>query len=231
MKKRIGIQGSSIAITLLLAVVFRKAIFPAWAVVFPDMVFDVVGLLFIMAGFFMRMCARGYKEEHSAQSKSLVTDGPYAIVRNPMYFGTLLIGTGVISVLFQWWMLLLFFGVFFLFYAPVVRKEEAFLMTAFKEEYARYVRLTPRYFPRPSMLLRIRVFLSLRPFWIRKELQSFVLTLLVVFIIEAWQDARLFGWRVCLGEGALLLAVAASAFFFCRLFLKPDLGGAGRISQ
>jgi protein-S-isoprenylcysteine O-methyltransferase Ste14 len=81
----------------------------------------------------------------------LVTSGPFAHVRNPLYLGNLLlyVGMGVASnALFPW----LQAGalLWFVFqYSAIVSLEEDFLRTRFGDEYARYCAAVPRFFPLP----------------------------------------------------------------------------------
>ena len=90
---------------------------------FPNLVFssraagnekllDGLGFFLVLMGYVVRISSRGYKKEHSAVGGVLVQEGPYAFVRNPMYLGTLLIGTGMIMVLFRVWLFFLFLAVF-----------------------------------------------------------------------------------------------------------------------
>lgn len=81
----------------------------------------------------------------------LVTSGPFAHVRNPLYLGNLLlyVGMGVASnALFPW--LQVGALLWFVFqYSAIVSLEEDFLRTRFGDEYARYCAAVPRFFPLP----------------------------------------------------------------------------------
>src|SRR3989339_1456461 len=193
MKPRIKIQGLSIFISIVITVFLHKWLFPEWRGRLWNELFNFSGVVLVLFGFLFRVCARGHKEEKSSQGRSLVKDGPYALIRNPMYFGTLLIGTGAIAILFQFWTIFLFLAVFLLIYIPQVRKEEALLAVMFKDEYREYSKAVPGYFPRICSLLNLRKHLDLKLSWVKKELSSFIFTLLIILVIEIWEDARLFG--------------------------------------
>lgn len=94
MKKRIKIQGFLIFLATLATISLSKFVFPHWKKEPWDEFLDVVGIGLVLFGFLFRITARGYKQEKSYNGKLLVKDGPYAMVRNPMYFGTFMIGTG-----------------------------------------------------------------------------------------------------------------------------------------
>ena len=193
MKPRIKIQGLSIFISVVITIFLHKWLFPEWKRQLFNELFNFLGVVLVLFGFLFRVCARGHKEEKSSQGRSLVKDGPYALIRNPMYFGTLLIGIGTTAILFQFWTIFLFLAVFLLIYIPQVRKEEALLAVMFKDEYREYSKAVPGYFPRICSLLNLRKHLDLKLSWVKKELSSFIFTLLIILVIEIWEDARLFG--------------------------------------
>ena len=85
-----------------------------------------------------------------AKNEILITEGPYSVVRNPLYglnfLGALGLGLAVENPPLA---LLLACG-FALFYPSVVRSEEARLARAFGAAYAAYCVATPRWLPRWS---------------------------------------------------------------------------------
>jgi protein-S-isoprenylcysteine O-methyltransferase Ste14 len=77
----------------------------------------------------------------------LVTKGPYALVRNPLYAGNALMGSGW-SLMAGWWWVIAFTAVFFVIYSLVIIPyEETFLMGKFRDEYATYKSTTPALIP------------------------------------------------------------------------------------
>ena len=70
----------------------------------------------------------------------LVTTGPYAQVRHPIYAGTLLAMIGSVLVLSPWWLLILVVNGAQFVYAA--RKEEKLMLRTFPDEYAGYMRRT-----------------------------------------------------------------------------------------
>jgi protein-S-isoprenylcysteine O-methyltransferase Ste14 len=188
MKRRIGIQGMLMLSAALAAVLLCEVVFPRWQNRRLDAFLDVAGLALVILGFLFRISARGYKEEGSSGGSRLVTGGPYALARNPMYFGTFLIGTGFVMVLFEWWAWLVFTAVFLCIYIPQVRREEAVLKERFGQEYAAYCAAVPKYFPRLNRLLAPKKYLPLKLAWIKKEILSFIVTLAVLVIVELWRS-------------------------------------------
>ncbi len=83
-------------------------------------------------------------------ASKLVTAGPFALVRNPLYIGNILLytGIGVMSWALFPWLQLAALGWFIFQYTLIVREEEAFLCEAFGEEYRRYCARVHRFLPR-----------------------------------------------------------------------------------
>ena len=201
MKKRIKLQGFLIFVAAVATLLLSKYLFPHWRRHLWDVVFDAAGICLVILGFLFRIAARGYKEENSQQSKVLVKAGPYTLIRNPMYFGTLLIGIGIICLLFNAWALLLFLGVYLAIYIPQIKNEEATLSERFGKEFHDYCKITPKYLPRLFQLSRIHKYISVKSRWIKREFTSLLPVILVIVAIEVWQDAKLFSYQAALREG------------------------------
>jgi protein-S-isoprenylcysteine O-methyltransferase Ste14 len=77
----------------------------------------------------------------------VVRQGPFAVVRNPLYVFSFIatVGIGLQSGMLL--VLALLVMAFLLYYPLVVAKEEAFLMHKFGEAYERYVQEVPRWIP------------------------------------------------------------------------------------
>ena len=194
MKKRIKLQGTLVFLAVILSVILKKYVIPDWGREGMEEFFDIAGLILVFSGFALRILARGYKEEKTHGGNKLVVNGPYRLMRNPMYFGTLLIGVGVISVLFKWWVLLLFLLAYIVIYLPQVNKEEKMLLDRFGKDYKDYCKSASKYFPHPLRLLNTKAYLSeLKFFWIKKELPSLFTTILIIFSLEIYQDVLMFG--------------------------------------
>jgi len=212
-----------IAFAMITIVLLHRFLPPHWKKEGPDEFLDVLGIGIILAGFVFRISARGYKEEKSLSGKKLVTDGPYTLMRNPMYFGTLMIGIGFITVLVEWWALLVFLCVFFLIYIPQVKKEEAVLVERFGQDYKDYCKETPQYFPKIHYLLSLRKYLPLKLSWLKKELSSLAAIITCLMVMEIWEDVTLFGSQELFREALeLILTTAAFAFIIVLLFRTKE---------
>jgi protein-S-isoprenylcysteine O-methyltransferase Ste14 len=113
-------------------------------------VLDKAGLLLITIGALGRiwtyMYIAGYK------ITTLVQEGPYSTVRNPLFFfsflGTVGIALATENIIFMALIIMLFL----IYYPFVILYEEAELRNIHKENFFKYAQNTPRFIPRFSKL-------------------------------------------------------------------------------
>jgi len=82
----------------------------------------------------------------------LIISGPFGHLRNPLYFGNILLylGIGVMSMALFPYLQIVAFLFFAIQYHYIVKEEEGYLITAFGKEYEEYVKNVPRFIPRIS---------------------------------------------------------------------------------
>ncbi|MBI3041737.1 MAG: isoprenylcysteine carboxylmethyltransferase family protein [Betaproteobacteria bacterium] len=110
--------------------------------------FHLLSAIFMGGGFLL--LASAWNVLYQAQrSRQLATTGPYAHVRHPQYVGFILIMFGF---LFQWPTLitLVMFPILVYMYVRLAHIEEREAVAAFGDEYLRYSKRTPAFFPRPD---------------------------------------------------------------------------------
>ncbi len=133
----------------------------------PTLLSFSIGIIVAFMGEAIRIWGVGYAgvttRKDTADAPYLVTGGPYAIVRNPLYIGNALTGLGfviAVSGACPLWMILVFiilwavcyFGV----YGMIIPYEEEFLEKMFGEPYKDYCskvnRIIPNFklYPNPS---------------------------------------------------------------------------------
>src|SRR4051812_50090435 len=97
----------------------------------------VAGATVAALGIGLRASASG----HVKKNEELTMTGPYAHTRNPLYVGSILIGTGFGIASRNVWVAVVLVVMFLAIYVPVVRSEEAFLRSKFSHfgDYARHV--------------------------------------------------------------------------------------------
>ena len=104
------------------------------------------GVALVALGEVVRFWSAGY----ISKDAEIATGGPYAHVRNPLYFGSLLlaIGYGLVSGLGVWGVLLTV-ALFLVFHLAAIFYEEKFLTNKFGQPYLEYVKRVPRLLPSP----------------------------------------------------------------------------------
>lgn len=118
----------------LLLVTFALLSNPTRGTLFGGLPFCLVGLML-----------RGWASGHLAKNESLATSGPYALMRNPLYSGTLLTALGVVIASRSWLLAVVFAMVFLLVYLPAVELEEQHLRSLFAD-YESYASQVGRFF-------------------------------------------------------------------------------------
>ncbi len=126
----------------------------------------------------------------------LITHGPFAYVRNPLYLGNFLLSLGL--CLMSWarmpWMLVIFIALFGWQYWSIISLEEEHLQQRFGQTYTEYLQHVPRFFPRltPFRKQEAQAMPLGRALKIEKNtLLSFVAVALAIFLI----------WTIGVGGG------------------------------
>lgn len=102
------------------------------------------GLPLILLGISIRTWASGY----IMKNKELATDGPYALVRHPLYTGNLLIMIGFALSAAVWWGYVLLVLIVAVFYPAAIRYEDGKLHRIFGERWEQWRAVTPALAPR-----------------------------------------------------------------------------------
>ncbi|GIX07655.1 MAG: hypothetical protein KatS3mg115_2058 [Candidatus Poribacteria bacterium] len=111
------------------------------------------GTLLLALGETIRLAAVCYiggscRTRGERPGKRLVREGPFELVRNPLYLGNFLIVLGVATMVARWELFLIAVLLFWAQYLPIVYWEERTLLEQFGEAYRQYAASVPRFFPR-----------------------------------------------------------------------------------
>ncbi len=111
-----------------------------------------LGLILICFGELFRIYSVAFigtvsrTRSHSTGQK-LITSGPFSYVRNPLYVGNFGITAGIALLGANLWIFIATVILFCVQYYFIVRFEEDLLLERFGEEYAEFMRTTPRWMP------------------------------------------------------------------------------------
>jgi len=103
------------------------------------------GVAVALSGEAIQLWASG----HLRKNVEVVKSGPYAWVRNPMYFGRFFIGLGLALLTWRWFLIAPYVVIFCLYAQARVLGEEARLRALFGEDFDTYCRTVRRWLPRP----------------------------------------------------------------------------------
>ena len=104
----------------------------------------LIGLPLVVLGEGTRVWASGYLTKYS----ELVTAGPYALCRNPLYFGMFLISIGYFAMCGRLDVWIGGVVLFWLFHGGALVYEERQLRDRFTDQFTEYSRRVPRLVPR-----------------------------------------------------------------------------------
>jgi protein-S-isoprenylcysteine O-methyltransferase Ste14 len=127
-----------------------------WGRVGAPVVMTTLGVALVILGEAMRIWAVRQigviSRTRSGRLGRLVTEGPFTLVRNPLYVGNLLLWTGFTVWSGKLWLLAVCWTIFLLQYSAIIGLEEGLLTERFGEEYTAYVARVPRWWPRLTHL-------------------------------------------------------------------------------
>ncbi len=184
---------------------------------------NCVGFFVVLLGQFLRISARGYKScPYNAKAK-LITDGPYSIVRNPMYLGSFFIGLGTFTIMFPWWVIPIYSVLFFLWYRYQIRGEQQYLKNKFSDQYIDYCRQVPCFFPKPSSFFK-RTFFRAFPFrfgWIKKEWNLITTWVLLIVIHESYMNIVSYPSVFFIAEIIAFITILVITLSLVKILCKP----------
>ena len=135
----------------------------------------IAGICLIVAGSSVRLWASGC----ILKNQELATEGPYTLVRHPLYLGNILLLAGFSIASGQWWSVLLLIVYLWFFYPLAVAYEDYKLHRKFAGSWKSWCDATPALVPRlaaPNRRLKA-------PWSIKKSLYKNGEPLLLLFVL------------------------------------------------
>ena len=114
----------------------------------PQYISFAVGSFLALVGMLVRLYASGF----IIKNKQLATDGPYSLVRHPLYTGNLLLMIGFTFASGQWWALLVSAVFWWFYYPPAIEYEDRKLHRIFDADWTEWSRTVPAVIPRSIRL-------------------------------------------------------------------------------
>ena len=110
----------------------------------PTPVLFMAGALIVVLGCLVRVYASGY----IVKNRQLATDGPYSLVRHPLYTGNLLVLVGFTLACGQWWAPLVAIAFWWFYYPTAISYEDRKLHRIFGEPWEQWSATVPAVIPR-----------------------------------------------------------------------------------
>lgn len=148
------------------------------------------GHILVVVGVMIRIYASLYVG--GRKNHELITDGPFSIVRNPLYVGSFIatVGLGLLTISFLITGLLML--AFVVCYLYTVEREELYLSRKFGDAYTQYTQTVPRWMPKLS-LWNAPSELTVKPYFVLRTIADGAVFFLVVPILEALCELRIQG--------------------------------------
>ncbi len=102
-----------------------------------------IGFIFIMMGTFFRAWASGFINKNN----ELATNGPYALSRNPLYFGNFILGIGIAIASNHIYNYIIFTLYYFIFFPALMIMENNRMKEKFGDNYEKWSRGLNSFFP------------------------------------------------------------------------------------
>jgi protein-S-isoprenylcysteine O-methyltransferase Ste14 len=145
-KNRIYIS-QIVGVILIVLILFTSDPWPDHSII--DALFEFAGFILVvictLGRLWTLMYVSGYKED------KVVTQGPYSMVRHPLYFFSFIGASGIGLASKNILALLIILVGFVIYYPFVLLSEETRLTKAHGEEYIKYMQKTPRFLPKFSL--------------------------------------------------------------------------------
>lgn len=161
------------------------------------MLLDSISLVLIVIATFGRLWSSLYISGH--KEHRLVAEGPYSIVRNPLYVFSFIGALGLGLATLHLSVLIIISAAFILYYPLVVLAEEHNLRQIFGSDYEQYRSQVPRFYPRRFKMIEPDTY-PVRPGHVRRSMQEIVcffwaylfLKMIVVIQDDRWLPSSAF---------------------------------------
>lgn len=147
----------------------------------------LLGLVCSVSGVIIRIFSTLYVG--GRKNDALITDGPFSVVRNPLYVGSLLATIGLGLLVSSMLIAALALSVFVALHAHTIAREEEFLLSKFGAEYEAYRAKTPCWLPRLS-LWQSPSEISVKPAFILRTIRDGMVFILAVPALMALAELR-----------------------------------------
>ncbi len=154
-----------------------------------DMLFEMSGLFLLSICSLGRLWALMYISGN--KRRELITEGPYSMVRHPLYVFSLIGAFGIGLASENLLVLGLVVAFYLLYYPFTIMAEERKLTNKFGDTYLEYMRRTPRFLPRLSLYKEPELYQVKASSFVRNFADGmwFIWIFMLMHLIEMLQDS------------------------------------------
>jgi len=153
---------------------------------------EIGSFIVCLIGLLIRVITVGYSSDNTSGRNTSVgqvadqinTSGPYSLCRHPLYVGNLLMWIGIAGFTQNFWFLVAFVFMYWVYYERIMYAEEEFLIEKYGKQYLDYAAMTPAFWPRFSNWTQPWNTFSFRKI-IRQEKAGILNLFLVILILRA----------------------------------------------
>lgn len=144
-----------------------------------DSMIGLAGIGVIALGIVVRSLSAGMLRKN----ETLATGGMYAMVRNPLYFGSLLLLVGLNIIVADPLTMAVSAALFAITYIPTILREEKGLAYAYGKEWEAFKNSTPRLIPNPLRIGELRKGRWSARQWLKNHEHNTILAAIAILIL------------------------------------------------
>ena len=183
-----------------------------------------------LLGLFIRFWAVGYSAENTSGrntsegqiADSINTKGPYSLVRHPLYVGNFFMWLGVACITENFWFIIAFICMYWLYYERIMYAEESFMASKFGDAYLDWAAGIPAFVPRFSNYQKNTNTFDF--FKIAFKEKAGILNLCLVFFVFEFLFLSLAGsgWEVSKSFWTYPFVISLIYYAIMKLFFKRE---------
>lgn len=157
----------------------------------PYSLYEIICLLVCLLGLFIRMLAIGYSADNTSGrntsvgqiADSINQTGLYSQLRHPLYLGNYFMWLGIAAFTQNFWFLIAFTFMYWVYYERIMYAEEAFLINTYGDNYFEYSKNIPAFVPQFKNWIKPKHSFSFIKI-IRQEKSGILNLFLVIFVFK-----------------------------------------------
>lgn len=155
-----------------------------------EVYYEMLCLVLSLIGLFIRICVIGYVPKNTSGrtvtkkvADSLNTTGMYSLVRHPLYVGNFFMWLGPAMLCGNFWFVIAFILLYWVYYERIMFSEEQFLRGKFGENYLNWAKNVPAFVPNFKNFVKPNLSFSWKKV-VRKEITGLFLLFLIFFFFD-----------------------------------------------